>query len=29
MAAHGVETITVTPTTTSLRRVVVVEESLD
>jgi len=29
MAAHGVETITVTPTTTSMRRVVVVEESLD
>jgi hypothetical protein len=29
MAAHGVETITVTPTATSLRRVVVVEESLD
>ena len=29
MVVHGVETITVTPTTTSLRRVVVVEESLD
>jgi hypothetical protein len=29
MAAHGVETLTVTPTATSLRRVVVVEESLD
>jgi len=29
MAAHGVESITVTPTTTNLRRVVVVEESLD
>jgi len=29
MAAHGVETITVTPTTTNMRRVVVVEESLD
>lgn len=29
MSVHGVETITVTPTTTSLRRVVVVVESLD